>query len=393
MNMSSLHRLPMRLFGLAASSSALVLALSAAASPSSPNTSTTRDPGYLYGVSAASPSSAWAVGYRCVPDCTASSAVLRTLILHWNGSAWTEIASPNPGSGERLLNAVSALSHSRAWAVGQYRTTSGGFKTLVLRSNGSRWAQVASPSPEVVDGSFLFGVAAVSPSDAWAVGWVYGPGGENSNTLILRWNGRRWGQVRSPNPVHLGFNVLNAVSALSPSDAWTVGSTDTGTLIARWNGTRWARVPSPSPGSTGSDVLNAVSALSASHAWAVGGTGASTLILRWNGANWSTVPNPSPGRGGDLNAVSSVSSSDAWAVGCYLASPSTNEFKPLVLHWNGTAWAQVASPNPGGSTGTCLTGVNALSSSDAWAVGATDPFGTDTKTVILHWNGTSWTQS
>jgi hypothetical protein len=391
---SSLRSRQIRLLGSLVSSAVVVLALGAAASPSSPGGSTTSFPGYLYGVSASSPSSAWAVGYRCVPGCTASSVVLRTLILHWTGSAWAEVASPDPGSTERLLSGVSALSSSSAWAVGQYRTASGGNKTLALGWNGSRWVQVASPSPEVVDGSFLFGVSAVSASDAWAAGWVYGPGGENSNTLILRWNGSRWARVPSPNPSGgSGFNVLNAVSVRSAADVWAVGGTGTATLIAHWNGARWSRVPSPSPGPTGSDVLNGVSALSASDAWAVGGTGASTLILQWNGTSWSLVPSPNPGSSGELNAVSAVSPSDVWAVGCYLASPRTNEWKPLALHWNGTAWAQVASPNPGGSAGTCLTAVSALSSSDAWAVGSTDPFGTDTKTVILHWNGTNWTQS
>jgi hypothetical protein len=381
----------MRLFGWLVSSSAVVLALGAAAFPSSPGGPTVSYPGYLSGVSASSPSNAWAVGYRCEPDCAASSAVLQTLILHWNGTAWAQVASPNPGSTERLLNAVSALSSSSAWAVGQYRTTSGGNKTLVLGWNGSRWAQVASPSPEVVDGSFLFGVSAVSTTDVWAAGWYYGPGGENSNTLILHWNGTTWTQVASPDPVHLGFNALTGVSALSASDAWAVGSIDTGTLIVHWNGTRWTRVASP--GKNPGETLNGVSALSASDAWAVGGTGARTLILRWNGTSWSLIPSPSPGSNGILNAVSTLSPSDVWAAGCYLASPSSNTWEPLVLHWNGAAWAQVASPNPGGSAGTCLTGVSALSSSDAWAVGSADPFGTDTKTVILHWNGTSWTQS
>ena len=252
---------------------------------------------------------------------------------------------------------------------------------------------MASPSPEVVDGSFLFGVSAVSPFDAWAAGWVYGPGGENSNTLILRWNGSRWARVPSPNPAGDGFDVLNAVSARSASDAWAVGGTGTATLIARWNGTRWARVPSPSPGRTGSDVLNGVSALSASDAWAVGGTGASIIILRWNGVRWSSIPGPSASSGGELNAASALSPSDVWAVGCLLPPSNPSAPTPLVLHWNGTSWIQVASPNPGGSAGTCLTGVSALSASNAWAVGTTDPFGSNTKTVILHWNGTSWTQS
>ena len=378
----------MRLFGWLITGSALVLALSAATSPSSPRASITSYPGYLYGVSASSPSSAWAVGYLCVPSCTASSAIIRTLILHWNGSTWVQVASPNPGSGVRLLTAVSALSRSSVWAVGEYRTISGGNKTLVLRWNGIAWAQVASPSPEVVDGSFLFGVSAVSPFRAWAVGWAYGLGGENSNTLILRWKGSRWAQVPSPNPSVGGFNVLNGVSARSASEAWAAGGTGTTTLIVRWNGSRWTHVPSPSPGRTGSDVLNGVSALSASDAWAVGGTGASTIILRWNGTRWSLVPSPSPGQGGVLNAVSVLSPSDAWAVGCYNSATRTT---PLILHWNGSTWVKAASANPG--TSTCLTGISALSASDAWAVGTVDLPGDDTKTVILHWNGASWTQS
>lgn len=391
--MLSARTRPLRLFGWLGTASAVVLTLGAAASPSSPPAPATSFPGYLYGVSASSPSSAWAVGYQCVPGCTASSPVLRTLVLHWDGNTWAKMTSPNPGSTERLLTGVSALSPSSAWAVGNYEAVGGGFRTLVLNWDGRTWAQAASPSPEVVDGSFLYGVSAVSASDAWAAGWYYGPGGENSNTLILRWNGSHWVKVPSPNPARGGFDVLNAVSARSAADAWAVGGTGSATLIAHWNGSRWAQVPSPSPGRTGSDVLNGVSAVSATGAWAVGGTGASTIILRWNGTAWSLVPSPSPGQGGDLNAVSAPSATDAWAVGCYLASPSSGQWKPLVLHWNGTAWAQVASPNPGGPAGTCLTGVSAVSSSDAWAVGTTDPFGSATKTVILHWNGTSWTQS
>jgi hypothetical protein len=103
--------------------------------------------------------------------------------------------------------------------------------------------QTPSPSPEVTDGSFLTGVSAISASNAWAAGWVYGTGGENSNTLILHWDGARWTRVPSPSPVHLGFNMLNGTDALSATSAWAVGSIDTGTLILRWNGTSWTRVP------------------------------------------------------------------------------------------------------------------------------------------------------
>ena len=261
----------------------------------------------------------------------------------------------------------------------------------------------------MTDGSFLFGVTAASPSDAWAAGWYYGPGGENSNNLALHWNGTRWAVVPSPNPVHLGFNVLNGVSAPSSSDAWATGSYQNAagsqrTLILHWNGTNWATVASPNPGDPDDSYLSAVSALpsqsvsspraSSPGAWAVGyystSSGQKSLILHWNGTRWTHVASPGP-LNSELKSVNAVSPSDAWAAGD--DSTSSGEPKTLILRWNGTTWATVASPDPGGTTGTALNGVSALSPSDAWAVGSTDPFGSHGKTVILHWNGTSWTRS
>ncbi len=39
---------------------------------------------------------------------------------------------------------------------------------------------------------------------------------------------------------------LNAVSAVSPTDIWAVGSQSSGPLIENFNGTSWSVVPSPS---------------------------------------------------------------------------------------------------------------------------------------------------
>ena len=44
--------------------------------------------------------------------------------------------------------------------------------------------------------------------------------------------------------------------------------------------------------------------------------------------------------------------------------------RTLILHWNGKSWTQVPSPNPGGpSHGNLLFGVTATSARNAWAVG------------------------
>ena len=111
-----------------------------------------------------------------------------------------------------------------------------------------------------------------------------------------------WSGVQPPSP-STHRNTLSGVAALSPCNAWTVGFTSDGTsgqsLIEHWNGSGWQVVPSPVPaGSTGSE-LTAVHAVSPSNIWAVGefndGSEIRTLILAWKGSAWKIVPSPNPG--------------------------------------------------------------------------------------------------
>jgi hypothetical protein len=82
--------------------------------------------------------------------------------------------------------------------------------------------------------------------------------------------------------------------------------------------------------------------------------------------------------------VAATSATNAWAVG--FTGNST-----LVAHWNGTAWKQVPSPNPTNEKVHALNGVAATSATNAWAVGHTSTNnGGNEKTLIAHWNGTSW---
>ncbi len=93
-----------------------------------------------------------------------------------------------------------------------------------------------SPNPGA-GGSWLYGVAAVSPRSAWAVGCSGCLGAGTGRMLIVHWNGASWKQVPSPGPRH---SVLYAVAATSAGDAWAVGYTNTSrgglALILRWNG-------------------------------------------------------------------------------------------------------------------------------------------------------------
>lgn len=258
------------------------------------------------------------------------------------------------------------------------------------------WNVVPSPSPGS-ENQNLLGVAAISSNNVSAVGYADRP------DLTEQWNGAQWSVIPSPGPGK-GGNVLNG-AALIPgtSQLWAVGyfyklRGYRFTLTKQWNGTKWVTVSSPNPNKgKGDNELDAVAAISANDAWAVGDTvnasGAqNTLTEHWNGTQWSVVPSPNPGGAAgaphSLYAVAAVSTNDVWAVGSDLNA--SNVTQTLILHWNGASWSVMKSPNVGPFANELLA-VTAVSTSDVWAVGDYLSVKANTlQTLIEHWNGQKW---
>ena len=108
---------------------------------------------------------------------------------------------------------------------------------------------------------------------------------------------------------------------------------------------------------------------------------------------WAVVTAPPTGQNATLTGVAAVSDSDAWAVGYRSGAAFTNVgAKVLIDNWNGAAWAQVTVPATPGNTA-LLLGVSASSAADAWAVGRTQLNKSDFEPLALHWNGTAWSVS
>ena len=335
-------------------------------------------------------------------DMWAVGSGLGTLADHWNGTQWSLVSSPNPGSEYNDLSGVAAIASNDVWAVGSYSDNPQipDTNTLIEHWNGTTWSVVSSPSPGAGNNT-LSAIAVVSSNNVWAVGSSYSNG---SQTLIEHWNGTKWGIVSSPSPNNDAF--LNGVAAISASNVWAVGysfgsssSTSSGgggvvqqTVIEHWDGASWSVIASPNPSSFGNS-LNGVTAVSASNLWAVGFQNDSSgiqqaLIEQWNGSSWNVVSSPSPSSSGyALNGVAAVGGSSIWAVGFQ----NDSGFIPRTLteHWNGTQWSVVTSPNVGPGNNQ-LYGVVALSSSLVWAAGFTGQQNGPPQTLAERWNGTQW---
>jgi hypothetical protein len=334
-------------------------------------------------VKAISASDVWAVGL----------APAVSLIVHWNGRAWSQ---SHPLAGLGYYVGVGASSARDVWAVGGTSWWNPS-QTLAAHWNGRSWTRVATPNPP--GGGLLNSVAATSASNAWAVGQA-GPGPgipAPAQPIIEHWNGRHWSLQHFAPPA--GDGLFTGVAALSASNAWAVGWTGDPnpgsgqkTLIEHWNGRTWTRVPTPNEGH--STLLHAVTAISSDNAWAVGfwvaadGTDR-TLTLHWDGRHWTVVPSPTPGGDGVLQAVTASWTHNIWAAGyrngtrCGNGGPNC---QTLIEHWNGVRWKVLPSPNPPSAYINVFTGISAASRTDIWAVGTTD----FAATLIVHWNGTSW---
>jgi len=292
---------------------------------------------------------------------------------------------PSPRQGGVNIYGVSALSPTQAWAVGDIY---GPLTPIIYRWNGRAWKTI---SPGSIPDSSLRDVAAIAANDVWAVGYQEDSSGGDL-TLTQHWNGAAWTRVSSTNPS--SENYLSGVAAVAATDVWAVGYKESGglyeELILHWNGISWTE--SPTRGGA-YRVLSDVAALSPNDVWAIGyqfsfNRGYQGLAMHWNGAAWSDVAIPVTGDGYTfLYGVTAISSTDIWAVG----SGGVNPIKVLTAHWDGTAWTYV--PNPTLQTDYAfLKNVTALASDDVWAIGyLTDQNGTD-QNLVEHWDGFSWTQ-
>jgi hypothetical protein len=285
---------------------------------SSPNVGTSSN--WLYGVQAVAPNDVWAVGYYRAfnPD-----PIDLNLALHYDGTAWQPATVPNVGTYNNHLHAVSASGPSNVWAVGSYKASlSAPEQTLVMQWDGAQWAPIASPNANTGSYNILRGVDVLSPTDAWAVGY-YDPGSGPDQTLTLRWNGTSWAVVPSAN-APTGFSLLYSVDARAADDVWAVGynSNPPGgqvlPLVTHWDGTAWNYETTPAPGSQ-SNFLYGVTALSATEVWVFGqqnsGAGSRTLSMRWNGSTWNVMATANASGANYVTDGLALPSGDAWLVG------------------------------------------------------------------------------
>jgi len=234
--------------------------------------------GFLNGIACTGPDSCFAVG-----DAKGASLVER-----WDGAAWTVVPSPNlTGAAATYLFGVSCSSPKNCNAVGLAPATGtvAAGSPVAEHWDGSAWTLVATPSPSGTSPNQLRGIACPKSTSCVAVG--VGGTSPDDHKIVEELSGGAWSLADTS---VLAASQLGGVACPSASGCVAVGAASGNTLIERRSPKGWAVQVSPNPPGTTKNAFYAVACPSATICLAVGQSGANTLAERWNGKAWAIVP-------------------------------------------------------------------------------------------------------
>ena len=275
-----------------------------------------------------------------------SRRVFRRAALATAGAAALTVATAMPGNAATTaewrisssassvtgaMRSVAAISRSDAWAVGAtYHGETLVNSTYVLHWNGAKWSTATIP------GSTGYYSSLVAASSAGNV-WVLGTDADDSlNQRLFRYDGAHWHTMSVP------AGNLGNLLVISATDVWVTGQiscngTKCVTAVWQWNGSKWLAHP------INSTVYN-IAGTSATNVWAVGLGGVNqkgegtVAAYRWAGTHWTPVVMSHPDMSG-LPDIAMNSASNIWIEGWRGTSSQV-----LALHWTGGKWQQVISP-------------------------------------------------
>jgi hypothetical protein len=404
----------------------------------------------LSGVSCTSSTSCVSVG-----AISNNAAQIRDVSYSWNGTLWTTLATPQPGTAEDMLESVSCEGGTdlNCEAVGQSSSDyPAGSQDVAVFWNGSSWSVRPSPSPQT--NQTLAGVSCVSTSDCEAVG------NQSDGISSIALAATLHSGSGSVDPVENAVQpaqFLSAVSCAFPASCLAVGEFLTADsdppLAESQKGHSWTQSLPPTLGATSAN-LNAVSCSASTDCVAVGQAffgstvvavgaradraivpdgGEYGLIESWNGKVWQAITE-SPGslQETELNAVSCPTTAFCMIVGddggedvSYVGSGNTwtQRFMPAISingeapaavscssatdceavgggidsqlayaeRWNGKTWTVQKLPFPPGSFDT-LSGVSCPTANDCEAVGGWWKVSNGPEQSLTDlWNGEKWT--
>lgn len=300
----------------------------------------------LQGIWGSSSSDVWAVGTYLLPP----SVYSVRLVLHYDGSAWSEVSVPPMPVHEDDFLYWGMAESIHVWGRSANDVFIAG-REQILHFDGKAWS-VQLHLPNV---KFLR-IPGTSGADLFFAGWK-----KDIGRAFWHYDGLSWSEMGVPggsdNTSLAGVVGNDAYFSVKNAENWRYH-------LVRWSGGSWFEMGEwPDEGYVGSFWGTSVNDLFYEPA-----TGPRTTY-HYDGTTWS-VSNIS----GEFTTLWGSSARDIFVVGT-----------EGILHFDGADWSVMDAPWKAD-----LFGVWGSSGSDVFAVGSDTA--SDAPSVILHYDGANWTQ-
>ena len=339
-------------------------------------------------------------------------AVVGCMMLFFNdhvaalaaGCTFASMTTPNVGTGNNALLRISAGGPNSAIAVGAYTQKSGDLHGLALDLGTTptpTWKNVPITTPGIA--SELTAVSRFS-TGAFLAGF-YGTSGGAIFNVAGKLVGTTYTYLNAPN-LGANKNKLLGVLSLSSTEAIFVGGYNdslgfTQNYAELWNGTTFTNLNPPGQGgrfagtnAEFTDVRGVPGttdiAFSGYRECPVDTLCPFVYVYHMATKTWApidTAATPSV-FGQVFYALHAQSSTQAWVVGA--SQDSANNTFAMIQRFDDATKGFKNFALPALPAESQLTGVAALSTTNAVAVGASGNTTATTKPVALYWNGTAW---
>ncbi len=311
------------------------------------------------------------------------------LVEHWNGSEWSQVEIPTPGSAKSsTLSSISCLKVAlfleiveECDAVGHYVNSSGVEVAFAEEwdHEGSRvWVIKAVAVPAEAKSSALSGVSC-GEKICLGVGRYVNSAGKEL-TLVDKAGVGEWALVETPLPAEAKSAAFLGVSCLKEyEDCDVVGhyvsSAGTETILAdvlllgKWT-LQSPLVPAEAKSSSLSSVSCVASCSVAGHYVNAAGKEV-TLVEYWNLEKWviQESPNPAGAKSAKLSGLSCQGPETCTAVGSYVNSGTVEVTLAETFTKTGKKWELQESPNPAEAKSSGLAGISCASAEACTAAG------------------------
>ena len=225
----------------------------------------------LLDVAALAGGDVWAVGWK-------GGAVAAPLVEHWNGGHWSVSRTPALSGDRGEFHALAAVAPNDIWILATHSYRNHRLPPVLVHWDGTGWS-----ADEPFATVRLFSIAAVASGDAWTVGAI------GNRPFIAHWDGSAWRQQ----PIGPARGVLDHVAAVSPTNVWASGYVRGDSsrptvgylpLLVHWDGHFWRAVPAPRL-SRNPIVITSLRARPKGEVWAVGSTASKSVLEHFSCTN------------------------------------------------------------------------------------------------------------